>query len=362
MNSSDIARIRLQTQQIANPQFSSPKDLVGWMGAVQAQDYRMVKWALGVRLPGSNLETIEDAIKDGDIIRTHLLRPTWHIVAANDIRWILDLTAPRIQTATRSRHKQLGITKEVVARSNRAIEEALTDGNHLSRKELVTALEDAGFENKDNMASHLLLQAELDGVICSGATKGRDYTYALMDERVPDVPKLSREESLAKLARTYFRSHGPATLDDFVWWSGLTLTDSRKALEMIKPDFQSEAVESREYWFSESSVNTADAEKSAFLIPAYDEFLISYKSRNVAISENIEKKAISNNGIFRPVIVVGGQVVGIWKRSVQKTKVTIETEFFDKPSLDIREQVEESAGEFARFLVRETVEVTHHWK
>ncbi len=328
---------------------------------MQAQDYNMVKWAMGLRLHGSTRDTIENAIERGDIVRTHLLRPTWHFVAANDLRWLIKLTAPQIRTAMRSRHKQLGITAKVAAKSNKVIEQALSGEIHLTRTELVNELEAAGFENQDNRASHLLVQAELDGVIRSSPTKGKNSTYALMDDRVTEFPKLNNNESLEKLARIYFRSHGPATLEDFVWWSGLNIADARNTMEMVEQDFLSAEVNSQKYWFPELSFPAGDENQSVFLVPSYDEFLISYKDRSASISENVEKKAISNNGIFRPIIVVDGEVVGIWKRSKEKTKVTIETEFFKKPSIGVRQQVESVGQNFGKFLGVETVEVKYHW-
>lgn len=179
MKFDDIAKIRLINQHVGKTQFSSPATLVHHMGALQAQDYNMAKWAMGIRLPGSTLQTIEKAIADGEIIRTHLLRPTWHFIAAHDLRWMLELTAPRIKIAMRTRHKFLGLTEKAITRSNNIIAEALSGGKQLPRKKLVHELEQAGFKNTDNRASHLLLRAELDGVICSGATKGNQIYLRL---------------------------------------------------------------------------------------------------------------------------------------------------------------------------------------
>lgn len=361
MDGNSISRHRIVNQQVQHSSFTTPQELLGWMGAMQAQDYRMVKWALGIRLPGATKAMIEKAIEDGEIIRTHLLRPTWHFVAADDLRWLLKLTAPRIKVAIRSRHKQLGITDEVISQSNAVIADALGSGDHLTRRALVDELEEAGFENKDNLASHLLLRAELDGIICSGASKGKNHTYALMEDRVPETETINKEEAQAKLARIYFRSHGPATLEDFTWWSGLTKTSARKGLEMVKEDFISEEFDAQTYWFAEDTP-AAPLKKSAFLLPAYDEFLISYRNRSMVIPDDENRKrAISNNGIFRPVILVNGQIVGIWKRSVKKDQVIIETEFFETPSDDTTTMVEEAAGAFTRFLGRE-LQITHGLK
>ena len=350
MNGKDISIIRMHNQRLATSSCAGAQELAGHMGALQAQSYRMVKWALGLRLGGTTKEDIEQAIADGKIIRTHLLRPTWHFVAAKDLRWMLKLTAPRIKVAARSRQKQLGLSEELISRSKVVVGDALAKEKYLSRKELVVKLEEAGFENKDNLASHLLLHAELDGIICNGPSKNNNYTYALLDERIPGFEKFTKDEALAELVRRYFQSHGPATLEDFTWWSGLTKTSARKALEMIGPDFTSAEIGSQEYWFDEKQSLGNDSEQ-AYLLPAYDEFIISYRNRDMIIPEGENrKKAISNNGIFRPVILHNGQVIGLWKRSVKKEAVYVELDFFERPSKKIRSRVETAAEKFAFFL------------
>jgi hypothetical protein len=352
MNHKDIAKTRLENQQIAVSKFSSPVDLVSWMGAMQAQDYNMVKWAIGLRVPGSKLENLEKAIEQGEIIRTHLLRPTWHFVAADDLRWMIELTAPQLRSGSRSRHKELGLTAKVVSKSNKIIREALEGGQHLTRKELNPLLETAGFRNENNLFAHLLFVAELDGLICSGPSSGNQHTYALLEERIPAAPNLSKEAALEKLARTYFSSHGPATTEDFIWWSGLPVKDARSALEMIGNDFISEEIGPQKYWFSENS-SLENEKNTVYLLPAYDEFLISYKDRSASVTVTDQKKAISNNGIFRPVIVINGEVAGIWKRTEKPAKVAIEILFFKAPAKWMKERAEKSALQFARFLGKE---------
>jgi hypothetical protein len=352
MNHTIIAKTRLENQQIAASKFSSPVDLVSWMGAMQAQDYNMVKWAIGLRLQHSNLENIEKSIKRGEIIRTHLLRPTWHFVTADNLLWLIELTAPQLHSTSRSRHKELGLTTKVISKSNKIIREALEGGQHLTRKELNPLLETAGFRNENNLFAHLLFLAELDGLICSGPSKGNQHTYALLEERIPAAPKLSRDTAFEKLARTYFSSHGPATFEDFIWWSGLPVKDARNAMEMIGNDFISEKIGSQTYWFL-GSLSALNKRNTVHLLPAFDEFLISYKNRSVSITATDQQKTISNNGIFRPVIVVNGEVAGIWKRTVKPVKVVIETLFFKAPAKKVKEHTEEAARKFALFLEKE---------
>ncbi len=240
MTLADIAKYRLVSQQIADTKFKSAKDIVGWMGAIQAQDFAMSKWAVGVRLPNSTEQIVENAIDNAEIIRTHLLRPTWHLVSADDIYWMLELTAPQIKAQLKSRHKELELTDAIISKSNKVIEKTLLKGINATRGEIVAQLEKAGFKNDNNRVSHLLLCAELDGLICSGKTKNHDYTYVLLNQRVPKIKKINGNEVLAKLAQKYFTSHCPATLNDFVWWSGLSVKDAKHALESVKSSFISE--------------------------------------------------------------------------------------------------------------------------
>ncbi|HCT30673.1 MAG TPA: hypothetical protein DIW31_08030 [Bacteroidales bacterium] len=206
MTLSDISNIRLINQQVTATKFKTAKDIVGWMGAMQAQDYAMSKWAIGTRLPSSTIKMVEEAIDKGEIIRTHLLRPTWHIVSADDIYWLLELTAPKIKASLRTRHKGLGLTESIIAKCNTLIHEALVGGKYLTREELVVILQNAKIATNENRTSHIMLSAELDGIVCSGATKGKKQTYALLKERVPKPKSLTREQALEKIARRYFTS------------------------------------------------------------------------------------------------------------------------------------------------------------
>ena len=360
MNLMDIANIRLNSQQISSTKFTSVKDIVEWMGAMQAQDYAMAKWAIGIRLPGSTDKMVETAINNGEIIRTHLLRPTWHFVSADDIYWMIDLTAPQIKASLRSRHKELELSETIFSKSNNIIATALEGGHHLTREELKTKLEKAKIATDDNRASHILLQAELDGIVCSGAiTKGKQ-TYALLRERVPITKPLTKEEAPEKLARKYFRSHCPATLQDFVWWSGLPIIDAKQALEMVKVDLISETIDSQTYWFTHLSPVPKAYRESVYLLPAYDEFLISYKNRSASFFFENHKKTISNNGIFRPVIVVNGQIMGIWKRTIKKDKVIVETELFEQIDDTTKILIEKEAVTFGYFLGKKT-EITYNF-
>ena len=350
MNLTDIAHIRLISQQIAGTTFKNAKDLVGWMGAMQAQDYAMVKWAVGVRLPHSTDQAVETAVNNGEIIRTHLLRPTWHLVSADDIYWLLDLTAPRIKASLKPRHRELGLSEAVMTKCRTVIENALSGGQHLTREALIAELQKANIATDNNRASHLFSRAELDGVICSGAIKGKKQTYALLEEWVPKTSPLPKEEALARLARRYFTSHGPATLQDFAWWSGLRVNDARQALESVQSNFVSKTIDSQPYWFTNTSSPPKTGQESVYLLPAFDEFIISYKDRSASLPFENHSTAVSNNGIFRPIIVVNGQVTGIWKRTIKKDKVIVETEHFNQPNKITMELIEKAAQQYGDFL------------
>ncbi len=346
----DIARIRLTSQQIANSRSKTFKDVLDSMVAMQAQDYAMAKWALGIRLPGATDQDVEGAIRRGEILRTHLLRPTWHFVSADDIYWLLALTAPRIRASMKSRENELELSEAIFRKSNAVLGKALRDGRHLTREELVAELGKAKIATDHNRASHLFVRAELDGIVCSGATRAGKQTYALLEKRVPHKKPLDRETALAALASKYFLSRCPATLTDFIWWSGLTASQAKIALELVKSDFFPETIDGHTYWLPKSFVNSPGEEKSAYLLPAFDEFLISYTDRGVVLPPGILSRAVSQNGIFRPVIVANGQALGIWKRAVRRDKVLVKTDLYTTPSQAMRDMVEKAALPFGRFL------------
>src|SRR5262245_302167 len=213
----DIARTRLRNQRLIGKPFATPEEVVGWLGAVQAQDYAGAKWAVAQRTAGCSDADVEQACRDGRILRTHVLRPTWHLVLPEDIRWMLALSAPRIRAAMAFYDRRLGLTDAVCARSAAALAAALRGGNHLTRGELARVLAAAGIPAAGQRLGHLMVRAEIDGVICSGATRGKQSTYALLDERAPAAKPRGRDDALAELAGRYFASHGPALPQDFAW-------------------------------------------------------------------------------------------------------------------------------------------------
>ena len=297
MNTSDVVHQRLHNQKLSSSEFKKPTDVVRWLGAVQAQEFESAKWALALRMRNATKAIIEKAYNDGKILRTHVMRPTWHFVAAEDIRWLLELTAPRVNIKAGPYYRKYELDAATFKRSNKALTNALRDGKHLTRSALKAVLNKAGVAVDDPIRLvHVLFRAELDGLICSGPIVGKQITYALLEERVPAAKPLERDEALAELTRRFFTSHGPATLQDFTWWSGLTVADAKRGLASVDRQLRTkQSIQKSKY--------------SAHFLPAFDEYLVAYKDRE--------------QGILGPAVIVDGRIAGTWKRTIDKTAVTI---------------------------------------
>lgn len=350
MNASDILRLRLRNTGLTHSQFKSPEDAVSHLGAVQAQDYAAAKWALGLRIKGSTDEDIERDFNEGRVLRAHVMRPTWHFVVPEDIRWMQELTAPRVKALLSHYNRKLKLDDELLARSNAAIIGALQGHAHLTRQEIKTVLTDIGIKTDVQRLAHIIVWAELDGLICSGPRRGRQFTYALMDERVAKAADLSRKEALARLALKYFTSHGPAQLEDFTWWSGLAAKDARLALDSIKQELEQATLNGKKYWFSDSSKATAQDSPSAFLLSIYDEYTIAYKDRgDISEARDIERM-ISRGNALTAVIILDGSVAGTWKKTLKKNMVEIKLRPFREFSADEEEALKAAADRYGKFM------------
>ena len=346
----DIAGARLRNQRLSAAGFTKPEDVVAWLGAVQAQDYPGAKWALGQRMRRATDATVERAIASGAILRTHVLRPTWHFVASADLRWMLALTAPRVKAALGSYDRTLGIDAALIRRSHKALVKALSGGAQLTRQELKVELQRAGVAADGvQRLAHLVMHAELDGVICSGAVRGKQFTYALLDERVAASRSLSRRDALAELARRYFTGHGPAQIHDFAWWSGLSVADARAGLAMVESDLTRAVVHGKAYWFSSSKRVVPRSPRSAYLLPLYDEYLIAYKDRSAALDPSRWTRIAARDPYLAP-IVVGGQVVGGWKRTLGRRQVVVTLTTFSPLNKTDESAIAAAAGAYANFL------------
>lgn len=307
----------------------------------------MSKWGIGIRAPGCTEAEVNAALARGDLIRTHVMRPTWHIIPTPDARWMTDLTAPRIKSGMASRHRQLGLGDDVLARSNTVLETALGNGAHLTREELRPLFGAAGIATDENRMSHLLMWAELCGIVGSGEEKRGKQTYALLAGRAPATKTIPPEEAETALALRYFTSHGPATLNDFGWWSGLPLTQAKHAVENCGAKLISQKTGGRVFVFAQADEAPAG---TAHLLPAFDEFIISYQDRSDTLTDENFAKAVSQNGMFWPVVLVDGVVAGTWKRAIKKKRVLVETHLFAKQSKAAMMLIEDAANRFAHFL------------
>jgi hypothetical protein len=318
--------------------------VVGWLTAVQSQDYGGATWAIAQRTVGSTQGEIDELVDEGAIIRTHVLRPTWHFVLADDIRWLLDLTGPRIRAGLASRHRQLEIDGDVIARANEAFTEALSGGRSLTRPELGDVLQRSSIVSEGQRLPHLLAAAELEGVVVSGPRRGKQHTYSLLAERAPGARCLGRQEALAELTRRYFRSHGPAQVQDAVWWSGLTTSDVRTGIALAGEVLAHQVLDGKDYWFDAEAdpvpgvVGTPPRAPrrpqtawgtglgEAHLLPNWDEYTVGYRDRSAAIDPGVpfDPALFSFGSILSNVVTIGGRVRGSWRRTGVGQRVRID--------------------------------------
>lgn len=346
-----IHQIRPLSQQLIDSKFETPKDLVTWMGAMQAQDFTMAKWAIGIRLKSGSIQQVEDAINRGEIIRTHIMRPTWHFVPAEDLRWMLQLTGERVRMAFDSYVKKMAIPESMYNQCRSVLERILEGNNHLTKQEIGEELKKEGIIKESSLANYFLGRAEAFGLICSGACKGREHTYALIDERVPATNELHKDEALAKLATRYFSSHSPASFQDFLWWSGLLITEARQAIQLIESDLIKDRYAGEELFIHQSwNDHLYQPDETVHFLPPYDEYLISYKDRTAVLDLEHHPKAFNNYGIFQPVIMHNGRIVGNWKKVVKKGDVSVETSFFDKKTKINKKLIKAAEKRYTDFL------------
>lgn len=342
----DIVHLRLQNQHLNQPTFTKTAAVVAWLGAVQAQDYPMAKWALGQRLKQGTDEAVESAFNQGEILRTHILRPTWHFVSPENIRWMLSLSAPRVKAFMGHYNRKLELTDEVFKKSNRLIEKTLRQHTYATRQELKKVLEVNGIKTDVQRLAHLMMWPELDGLICSGPRQGKQFSYCLLEERVAKAKQLSKDEALAKLAWLYFRSHGPAQLKDFSWWSGLSVKDAQTGLDFIKAKLVCED----NYWYVPEKL-VINAPK-ALLLSIYDEYTIAYKDRSALGGERYVEKLITMGNALTAVMIFDGKIVGTWKRISKKNHVELLLNPFEKKSNSAFSKAAEQYAAFQQMPVR----------
>ncbi|MEW6732756.1 MAG: winged helix DNA-binding domain-containing protein [Acidobacteriota bacterium] len=346
---SNIAYYRLYNQYIARTTFEQPSDIVKWLGAVQAQDYLGALWAIGLRTRNTTEEDIEQAIANKTIIRTWPMRGTLNFVAATDACWMLKLLTPRVVAGNARRLLQeFNLDEAVFARSKESFLKALQGGKQLSRDAMYQVLEAARIDTANQRGLHILSQLAQEGVICFGAREGKQQTFVLLDEWVPKAKTMERNEALAELAKRYFTSHGPATLQDFAWWSGLTTADARAGVEMVNSELTHEVVDGQKYWLPQNLSITKDPSPTAYLLPPYDEYTVAYKDRSAVLDPFYAKQA--GNGIFSPVIIIDGQVVGTWKRTFKKGSVVVTPSPFTSLKRTEKQALVLAANHYGSFL------------
>src|SRR5229473_4071829 len=350
----DIPARRLQTQRLTGEPFKSPLDGIRWLTAVQSQDYAGAKWALGQRSRKTTDAALDRLFDQGAILRTHVLRPTWHFVLPEDIGWLLALTGPRVRAGLVARYRRLELDDKVAARAETLFTAALAGGSHLTRGELGEVLSADRISPDGQRLPHLIMRAELDALIASGPRRGKQFTYALLEERVPKPRALDRDEAVAELTLRYFQSHGPAQVQDFVWWSGLRKADARAGIALAGGALDHQTIEGKDYWFDAAARPSKQTTIFAHLLPNFDEYTVAYRDRAEILHPDrpFEAKLFSFGSLLSNVVTVGGRVRGSWRRTVARAGIQLEVQPLDRFTRAETAAVEGAASRFARFLER----------
>jgi hypothetical protein len=352
MKPPEIARRRLRNSRLTGTGFTTPDEAVGWHLAMQAQDYGPAKWSIGQRSKGLTDQDIDEALAAGSIVRTHVLRPTWHFVARDDLRWLLALSGPRVQQGNAGRYRELGLDARTRARAEKVIVSALEGGNRLTRKEIGAVLDGSGIDRSGQRMPYFLSHCELEAVIGSGGVAGKQQTYALLDERVPAGGRFDRDDSLVELVRRYLMSHGPATVKDMSWWSGLTMTDLRKALELLGEEVRSETVEGMVLWSIASDDAPPPSVRGAHLLQTYDELVVGFTESRFYGNPGAEKaRAAWGDRTFPSgVLLLNGRIGGHWRRTIERQSIPVEVHLYEEPKRGATRAVEAAAEDLGRFF------------
>jgi hypothetical protein len=321
-----IARQRLLRQGVADARFATPSDVVSWLLAVQAQDYASSLWAVGLRMRDGSEADVERAIADGTLVRTWPMRGTLHLVKADDVRWLLELLAPRVIERDAARiERDYGLDAAMLKRCRRVVSHALRDGKPMRRDMLYTVLDAAGIASSQMRGVHITGRLAMEGLICGGPRDGRQPTFVLVDAWAPHARSKPRDASLAELALRYFTSRGPATAQDLAWWSGLTVKDAQAAITLAGSGLVQETIDGKAYWHAPSTLPKGSGASAAslHLLPPFDEYLVGYRDRSAALDIEHNRTVIAINGLFNASIVVDGRIAGLWKRNVGKSAVEL---------------------------------------
>jgi hypothetical protein len=345
---SEIARFRLINQQLVDSKLQSPVEMVEWFCAVQGQEYAQTKWALGLRLPHLKDRDIEKDINDGKIVRTHLLRPTWHLVSAENIRWLLTLSAPRVHAANDSMYRKTELDGKIYKHCIDVLVKTLRGGKQLTRDEINKVFAANKIAAHSHRLSYIMMYAELEQIICSGSRRGNQFTYALLDERVKPVKTITKDEALSRLAASYFKSRGPSTVHDFSTWSGLTLTECKRGLDMIKDRLETISAGDINYYAALGGVIDKGAARNIHLLPIYDEYIMGYKDRTAILTY---RQSLGNESPYMNdcTIIYNGQIIGTWRRTVKSNKIELDYDFFTELTGAQKNKFNDAIHRFSQF-------------
>jgi len=352
VNVSRIAKLRLRNLRLAGKRFTKPAEAVRWHLAMQSQDYAPAKWSIGQRATGLVDADVDRALLHGEIVRTHVLRPTWHFIAREDFRWLMALSGPRVRRGLEHRYRDLGLDARTLRRAERVMGRALENGTRLTRNELAEVLAGSKIDPGGQRLPFILMHAELEATICSGGPEGRQQTYALADERIPTSAAPDRDDALRELARRYLRSHGPATAKDLSWWSGLTLTDVRRAFSMLEGEVESEDVDGLTYWSAGGGAGRLPAARAATLLQTYDELVVGYQESRFVGDPGAAtaKDAWSGRTFPSGGVLLGARIGGHWRRTVGKGRLDVDVHLYETPTPKVSTAVERAVGELGRFF------------
>lgn len=351
--SREIVRRRLDTQRISSTTCSRPGEVVAWLGAVQAQDYLGALWAVGLRLAGSDQgnhqRDVERAIAERTIVRSWPMRGTLHFLAASDARWMIELLAPRAAASAVNRLRAMGIDEPVLASARRALIASLEGGRSLTRPEAYRVLEHARIRTAGQRGLMILWRLAHDGLVCFGARAGKQQTLVLLEEWLPQAKRMPRDEALGELARRYFRGHGPATLRDFAWWAGMTLTGARRAVDIAGTLLEEERIADASYWSARAMPPRGRRRAGAQALPAFDELFVGYADRGAAV-DPAHAPRLRRFDLLGPVIVLDDRLVATWKRRLTRGKVVCATSVIATLNAAKRSAIRRALLRYGRFI------------
>jgi Winged helix DNA-binding domain len=354
LTSEEVLAIRMNSLLLASTGPRSPADVVTWMGALQAQDVASGEWSFGVRCPGFTQADVHQATVDRHILRTWPMRGTVHFVPPADAKWMLDLTGARVIAGASGRFQQLGLAAPVLEKAVELLRSALNGGRSLTRGGCVALLVDAGVHTAPGHGYHLLSYASHIGVTCIGPHEGKEQTFVLLDDWVPNPNVLSRDEALATLTCRYYQSHGPASRTDFIGWTGLTVTDAKRGIELLGDQLATISTVRGPMITSAASLDTPTTSMRTadlLLLPGFDEYLLGYKDRTSMVApERMNQIVPGRNGVFKPTIVVHGKVIGTWKRTIKNQRVDIEALPFEPFNGHLQDLFGEAGHKYADYL------------